>query len=527
VKEQKDLLKIFRSLKCIKKIHQNDHALHRTRLPASKMRFLVKKTHRIKVLDIEDELTGFKESPGRLDLWLKYGRGLQSVNYQFVAQRLALRTSMASFRRQIQQSLRLLPKHHRLEILKIRLAKSNPEVLESLLEFQRYPPSLKTFAIYQQKAADPQQWSEDRVVSAFSRLKSLESLTLSGPDLLQIAEVLLKKVPVLLNMKKLNVQGFEVKFFGPTFDLSKCQTLQNLRHLKIANIDESNETLLSVLAKPPQLESLDITAVVGPHGLLLITEFISLFNKSLKSLKIGITYAYEAQTQEKIKNLFSKISQLELLTSFKFIIKNMAMSFAHSKVTLSPEILKDLRGLFSKPVKLESFEWEIPGISGPGIILDLLKSLEGSCSTLRKLKILHPFVDLEKSQELWICNFIRNLKSIEILYLAGFKIMEGSFWMNLVDCLQGLKLLRYLRIGDVTEGFEERWFTKPLKKIAQKKGLEILAIDSSYRPGMDEGEDIEEKEEQPIYLEEVMKVNPALRKVSENVRALFNTAGLE
>src|SRR5690348_2302435 len=68
VQEQTDLLKIFRSLKRLKKVHQDDLAFHRIRLPASKMRSLVKKAHRIKVLDIQDNLTMNKTVPARLDL---------------------------------------------------------------------------------------------------------------------------------------------------------------------------------------------------------------------------------------------------------------------------------------------------------------------------------------------------------------------------------------------------------------------------------------------------------------------------
>jgi len=67
----------------------------------------------------------------------------------------------------------------------------------------------------------------------------------------------------------------KVKPFGPTFDLNKCQILQNLRHLKISNIVEGKD--LSKLTNPPaHLESFDITAAVGLSGLELISQFLGL-----------------------------------------------------------------------------------------------------------------------------------------------------------------------------------------------------------------------------------------------------------
>jgi len=441
------------------------------------------------------------------------------VNYQFAMQMFAVQDSISRFDKEIQLCLKLLPQHRDLVRFKIRLPQSSPQTLESLLEFQKYPSSLQNLAIYQQKASYARLANADLMISGFSKLKSLESLTLSGVALLNTAEVILEKVPSFLNVKKFNVQHAEIHSFGALFDLDKCQTFKNLRYLKVGNIAEMSP--LTLLANPPQLESLDIAAAVGMSGPGLISQFISLFSKSLKSLKMDIQYAYEAGTEEKIKTLFRKISELEMLTSFKFKVKNTAPPFAFPKVNLSPEIIEDLKGLFFKPVKLESFEWEVPRISGPGILLDLLKFLEESRRTLRKLKIFHPFMDLEKSQENWIINFLQRLEKIEALYLTGFEIKEEAFWAELVSSLKEMKSLKSLGIGSVTEGFQEEWFTKPLMKLLQIKGLEILNINSAFRPEM------EEIVEKPINLKDIMKVNPALKEVSNNIRALFNTAGLE
>jgi len=98
--------------------------------------------------------------------------------------------------------------------------------------------------------------------------------------------------------------------------------------------------------------------------------------------------------------------------------------------------------------------------------------------------------------------------------------MEEPFWVDLVDCLQEVKLLRVLGIGDVAEGLSEKWLTDPLKKIAQKRGLEVLKIDSSLKFE-------EEFGERPIRLKDIVKVNPSLREVSPHVRELLNSAGLE
>ncbi len=222
----------------------------------------------------------------------------------------------------------------------------------------------------------------------------------------------------------------------------------------------------------------------------------------------------------KIRVLFNQISELELLTSFKFKVNKSVPSFSFQQFNISPDIIENLKGLFLKPVKLKSFEWEIPRISGPGILLDLLKLLEGSCGTLRKLKIFHEFMDLEKYQEVWLFNFLRRLEKIEELYLTGFDIHENRFWIDFVDSFMGMKALRFLWIGIVMSGFKEDWFIKGFGRIIQKRGLEVLKIESSFRAGLGEVRE-------PLFLKEIMKANPSLKEASNNIRQLLSTTEFE
>jgi len=217
IKEQKSLLKIFKGLKCIRKIQQDDLVLHKMKLPLSKTKYLIKKAQRIALVDIQDKLTSSKEFPARLNLWLKLGKNLKDINFQFVPQLVAFEKSIVLFEREIQQCLKYLPQHRNLATFKIRLPNSCRKVIESLLQFQRYPSSLKNLAIYQQRAVYAQKVNGNLMVSAFSRLKSLESLTLSGPYLFNTAEVLLDNVPSLSKIKKLNVQVFESQTFWSYF----------------------------------------------------------------------------------------------------------------------------------------------------------------------------------------------------------------------------------------------------------------------------------------------------------------------
>jgi len=171
-------------------------------------------------------------------------------------------------------------------------------------------------------------------------------------------------------------------------------------------------------------------------------------------------------------------------------------------------------------VKLESFKWQVPQLSGPEILLHLLELLEESRFTLRKLKIFHLFTELEKSQEARLLNFLQRLESIESFYLTSIDIKE-ALWVDLVSSFQEMKSLRVLGIGCLMRGLKQECVTKPLRKILQKKGEEVLGIDSSFRY------QLAEIEQEPLDLKEIIKVNSVLRKVSRNVRELFNTAGLE
>jgi len=479
------------------------------------MKYLLKRVQRVKTLDIQDKLTftGSKIYPARLDLWLKYGKGLKDVNYRSNTQMFGAKASIPLVEREIQCCLKFLPQHRDLTRFEIRLPQSTPKTVESLLEFQRYPPSLRLFALDQQNAGDLNDLNNDRMATAFARLKSLESLALVGKSMLKVALVLLGKVPSLLNIKTLNVQQGGVLGSGSLLDLNDCQSFKNLQHLKIGSIAE--DKALAKLTNPPRLESLDIAAKVGVQGLGLISQFVSLFSKSLKSLELEVRHTYESESEEKVQSLFSKVSELEMLTSFKFKVDQ---DYSSKIVNLSPEILENLKGLFLKPVKLESFEWKVPGISGPGILFDLFKLLEGSCLTLRNLNILHPIIDMEKPQKVWLLNFLQRLESIEVLHLSGFNITEEAFWVDLVDSLKEMKLLRSLKIEYVTSNAREEWLIKSVITMLKKKGLEMLRIGTSFLGVAEKG---------TLNLKEIIKTNPALKEVSDNIRELFNTTGLE
>jgi len=448
--------------------------------------------------------------PVRLDYWLKYTRSLKKISCQFAPQTFIVKISICFMKRMVKRFRRWISNHTALISLRIKLPKCSSDTFQSLLEFQRYPPSLKNFAIYQQKAQDPKFSTYGRVVSAFSRLSNLESLTLSGSCLLNAVQALFKKIPGLLGIRKLNVQVSEGNFLGPLFDLNHCEVLRNLKHLKVSRIDGRRD--LTLLGDCPSLESLSVKGAIGVEGLKLISQFLRKLENSLKTLKIDIAHAYEAETEGEIKRLFSSASELRELTKFKFRVKNTAPLFGLGKVMISPTVVENLEGIFTKAVKLESFEWEMPRVLGPGIIMDFIRLLDGSALTLKKLKIDHPSIHMERSHELTLWSFLKRLRSIEKLHMIGMNIMTENFWVRLVDILRNMKGLRSLGWGYMVRDFKEEWFVREFVKLAKKNGLEEIEIESLQA-------DVEGYD--GVSLKEILRVNPAFVRVSDNIRGLL------
>jgi len=182
------------------------------------------------------------------------------------------------------------------------------------------------------------------------------------------------------------------------------------------------------------------------------------------------------------------------------------------RVTISPEIIDHFKGLFTKDIKLESFEWDLPRVSSPEAVFNLMNLLEQTAKTLKKVIIRRSFlVSLEKSEEVILVNFLRKLESIERLSLNFVEMRTKAFWDEVIDIVTNKTALRSLVLGIGHQGFEEDWLVDSLVKIARKRGLEELRI----LPGTSFV-----SLKQPLDLDEVMKINPSLKSVSNSIRGI-------
>jgi len=90
-----------------------------------------------------------------------------------------------------------------------------------------------------------------------------------------------------------------------------------------------------------------------------------------------------------------------------------------------------------------SFAWKFSQIPGSEVFVNLIKRLESSRITLKKLRITHPRMKLDESQKASVLDFLKGLESVEVLYLSGFHRTEDKFCADIIDSVFELMLLRF------------------------------------------------------------------------------------
>jgi hypothetical protein len=471
-KMQQRLVKLLKKAKPTKSLNLHKCIVQYENIPDSTLIQIAKRTSRVKVLSVPDYAVS-QDVVKKYALWLKHARRLTTFDYITPPLCVDFPQGKSSSLAKIMPKLLHEMRRDRIKNLNVTHKLSDENVANSLLEFQRYPSTLKSFNFDCRNYSS--EWSTQSLGS-LGHMRDLRSLALAFRNQTDILDPMISSLENMSQLEHLKIEFFDALNQKDQIPFEKLsEGLRNLNSLEL-KFDIWPAGLSTFLGK---IETLPLskfcleTAIQDENKLREIKRLLSCLG-NLEYLKLKITKDSMFQSKDLIRDLMDKVASLRGLKALNIEFLVPGLSEKRDIIgELDEAVIPALRNVFLKAYKLEKFSFHCNQVSNRNAFMSLLGFAAGRIApNLKKLSLnVGRFVP-EESELRQIAHFTEHLVNIESLKLNSIVGLMSQGMQNFLDAVQGLKYLKVFEIYELKGSLNKKIFVSAIEKLLSKRGLE-------------------------------------------------------
>ena len=367
-------------------------------------------------------------------------------------------------------------------------------------------------------------WNQKELNFSFEVFKHLKSVSFKFPQIpanQQFLEILMasQSLPHLQEMTLYLTKYIALDFIEP------FQQITQRGMLKKVGLNFGEDTALSFTKTLEALKncynlshfSLNIN-LKGDELLKPIAEFIKGMSQ-LEYLQISLINENLFSTNSDCGEICKQIGSLQRLRSLKLRFKTKRSLYPSCILS---NFIPHLSGLFTKTIKIETFELECNQIYFAEALQDLIQTFGNSASFLRNLKIdFNNAFYIPKIHQL-ILNLLQNLSDIRTLEINCLDVNDSKSLKDIAKTICSLKYLTEFFMGEIKGRVFTSEFCDAVTAISSKKGLRQFGCLLSQHFDQRFGSGTRARNGLLFDIERIIQKNPDLQNLSLN--SDFDTA---